>query len=93
MKLKEPGVTWFEDKADTVKLVGEIVAAGVGILACSLKIASSTRSLRFKRSDPEAYWEMKRKDYYNSSKVVADSVNNLADSVIDLSNSINSIKN
>lgn len=84
----EMKVGWFEDKLDTAKLVGEVVVAGVGIIAGILGVIKGTRAIKFKRTNPNGYWEEKRLSDYKASKMVADSVNHLADSILDLGRSI-----
>lgn len=93
MEKGEIKVSKTTDVLDTTKLWFKIGAAvfttGVTVITGAITVHSCSKDLKLKRSDPDKYWESKRNSEFKASKLIADSIDKLADSLIDLVKSNN----
>lgn len=72
-------VSKMEDILDDASLITKIAVAGLGVVTSLLGIASGVRVWKSKHSDPDTYWENKKRGAEAGHKLIADGLNNIAD--------------
>jgi hypothetical protein len=74
-------VSKLEDALDNVSLITKIAIAGLGIITGALGVASGVRTWKEKHSNPDAYWENKKRGAEAGHKLIANGLNNIADAL------------
>lgn len=74
-------VSKMEDILDDASLITKIAVAGLGVVTGLLGVASGVRIWRNKHSDPDTYWENKRRGAEAGHKMIAKGLNNIADAL------------